>query len=97
MTNEKRAQIIDAVNEVYEKTETLFVQYETNFVLTVPGVFGDRKVIIKISRNTSKDDLTYKLYTQHSIDPLLTVFGCWPIEFVTDIFIRAMEHFFNDY
>ena len=99
MTKENKKRIIDAVNEVYWVTDKGFEKvYSKDVTLVVPSsIVGVYETTIKITRSVNKGDLTYKLYTKHDTNPLLTVFGCWPQEFVTDIFIRSMEHFYDDY
>lgn len=99
MTLDNKCRIEEAVNKVRKNTENRFDSVCTVEITYVKQrfigyVFED---IIKISRSATDDDLTYKLYTKHDNRPLITLYGCWPTEFVTDMFIRTLEHFYNDY
>lgn len=94
----KRA-IEEAVKSVYSRTDCLgCVMAEVKCEHYKIGYLGYvEKDVFTISRSIKEGDLTYKLYTTHDTKPLMTVFGCWPPKFVTDVFIRALEHFYNDY
>lgn len=99
MNKSNERKIREAIAAVYRDTDsTGFKIAEVRFMYVKPeylGFVNERE--ITISRSIKQDDLTYKLYTKHDKNPLITVFGCWPKEFVSDIFIRALEHFYDDY
>jgi hypothetical protein len=98
MENYNKQKIINAVNAVYRDTDdTGLYTSEVRFRYVKPEYYTVVHDEIVISRSIRRDDLTYKLYTKHDDKPLMTVFGCWPQEFVSDVFIRALEHFYDDY
>lgn len=99
MTITNKQRIEKAVNTVHRDTEELCsIKVSTVTIIYDRVIYGyNFEEPIKISRSIERDDLTYKLYTKHDNKPLMTVYGCWPNEFVTDVFIRALEHFYNDY
>ena len=100
MTNEMKNRITNAVREVYRITgDTDAIAYEHSVSVTLEGIpnrLGESNRTILITR-IRRGELLYKLYTKHDDKPLMTIFGCWPVEFVSDIFIRAMEHFYDWY
>lgn len=91
--------IKSAVEAVYTTTEdTHFKEAEVKFDYLKIGYLGtENHGEIRITRSRKDNDLTYKLYTKHDANPLMTVFGCWPQRFVVDVFTRALEHFYDDY
>ena len=99
MNNVNKRKIEEAVRTVYERTDnTCYIMAEERIDYVKPEFCGYvGKDVLAISRSVERDDLTYKLYTKHDTNPLITVFGCWPIDFVSDIFIKALEHFYDDY
>ena len=99
MTDYNKHNIKEAVRTVYEQTDKSYLHTaEVRFNYLRPNYFGVTKEgEITISRSIKKDDLTYKLYTKYDDKPLMTIYGCWPVDFVSDVFIRALEHFYDDY
>lgn len=99
MKDYNKQKIIDAVNAVYRDTDkTGLCTSDVKFRYVKPEYLGFVNADeIVISRSIALDDITYKLYTKYDTNPLMTVFGCWPRHYVSDVFIRALEHFYNDY
>lgn len=100
MLNETKDKIRHAVETVYKATNDGLHPNEEcieNIEIYVPYYMSYYKKHITIVRTRKSNDLTYKLYTHVDDKPLITTFGCWPTEFVSDVFIRALEHFFDDY
>lgn len=100
MFNEMKTKVTYAVKEVYHETDTNSrngAASNVGFLLRVPGILGDHYAPVEISRSTMKDDLYYKLYTKDfgPGSPFLTVFGCWPQEFVVDVFCKALAHYYD--
>lgn len=102
MTNEARVDITNAVYDAYVNTTGQSDDWGwTSIVrLSVPSDFGNREKVIAITRHKDKEknELVYQLHTK--VDdkiPFMTVFGCWPIGFVADIFIKTLEHYFEWY
>ena len=99
MFNNNKDSINMAVKEVYRLTndcglKKAFAMFE---YIEPPHLGYIKTSEIRICRSIKHDDLTYKLYTKHDDKPLMTVYGCWPERFVIDVFIRALEHFYDDY
>lgn len=99
LLKEMRDKIEYAVNKVYGYTDDGFIPESILTIdISVPGYVGNRKEIIRVARTVRKNDLYYKLYIRNAgEDPFLTVFGCWPKEFVIDIFVRTLQHYFDLY
>ena len=90
--------IKNAVEAVYELTDDRYnSEAEVRFeYVYISELSGECTYTITIARSVKRDDLTYKLYTKHDDKPLMTIFGCWPREFVADVFNRALQHFYGD-
>lgn len=99
MFNNNKYKINQAVKEVYRLTDRDgFEEATVTFDYVKPPYLGYiMKSEIRICRSVKRDDLAYKLFINHDDEPLMTVFGCWPERFVIDVFIRALEHFYDDY
>lgn len=100
MTNEVKVAITNAIYEVYARTTE---PYQSSVCsrpvsFTVPDKLGDHNVSIKIARNvrTSRGPV-YELYIGSDNAPFMAVFGCWPIGFVADIFVKTLEHYHDWY
>lgn len=99
MTSEVKALITNAIYEVYRGTTETYNKQTCSKVIaySVPGRLGASPETLKIVRN-SGENLTYELYLFEDMKtPFLSVFGCWPIGFVADIFIRTLEHYHDWY
>lgn len=99
MTNEIKVAITNAVYLVYAHTTEPYhacVSGES-VEFSVPTDLGYVKKFTRIVRIRKDDQLTYELYINDRTNPFLTVYGGWPIGFVADIFIRALEHYYNWY
>lgn len=98
MTNNVKVQITNAVYEVYKNTtEPYDACSDSKFVeFSKPSELGAVHRAVTISRVKDKRGITYELYIGEKY-PFMTVFGCWPIGFVADIFIRALEHYYDWY
>ena len=99
MTNINKMKIEDAVNAVYRSTnDSCLHEASVKFEYVKSKYCGIAiRREIAISRSIKENDLTYKLYTYHDDKPLITVYGYWPVEFVIDVFIKTLEHFYDDY
>ena len=97
MTNEVKIAITNAVYEVYKSTTNPYqnIVCDRTVSFTVPTNLGDFNKSIRISRGMEKEEIFYKLYVHDDKNPFMLVFGCWPIGFVADIFIKTLEHYYD--
>ena len=98
MTDNVKVQITNAVYNVYKGTTEPYNScgYSEVVAFTKPSNLGTVSTTVKISRVRDRHDITYRLYTDEG-EPFMTLFGCWPLGFVADIFIRALEHYYDWY
>ena len=100
MTNEVKVAITNAVYEVYSHTTDPYearVLYDETVAFTMPTDLGNINKVVKIVRSREKTGIFYKLYINEDKIPFMTVFGCWPVGFVADIFIKTLEHYYDWY
>ena len=99
MTNEVKVALTNAVYKVYEQTMSHYSSKSASTVVEFSvndGLMVTKKMVTIARYNTEKENL-YKMYIANDKAPFITVFGCWPIGFVTDIFIKALEHYYEWY
>lgn len=99
MTNEVKVAITNAVYEVYKNTtEPYHADYnEKTIEYSVPSSIGGLNRVARIARVKDARGIYYILFVGDDKNPFMTVFGCWPIGFVADVFIRALEHYHDWY
>ena len=100
MLKNLRDKVTDAVKRVYAQTDRIYPvceEHEVEVKFFIPGEIEFERTVV-IARSVRKDDIYYKLYIpKFDEDPFLTVFGCWPEEWVIDIFVRTLQHFYDLY
>jgi hypothetical protein len=96
MLNKIKTDVTQALHVIYDETNGPFGvdAYSMFLNLTVPGILYDRNTMIKITRSRKKDDLYYKLYIPDDDVPFLTVYGAWPIEAVSEIFVSTLKYYY---
>ena len=99
MTNNVKVQITNAVYEVYKNTTEPYYSSASGKIVEFvkPTELGTVTKGVRISRVKDKRGVVYELHIDDDKIPFMTVFGCWPIGFVADIFIRALEHYYDWY
>ena len=99
MEDYNKQKIINAVDAVYRDTDkTGLYTSEVKFRYVKSEAFKIVNDEIVISRTFTPSDFTYKLYTEpYGTFPLVTVFGGLPRNYVSDVFIRALEHLYDDH
>ena len=99
MTNEVKVAITNAVFDVYDNTNGDDVRRECSKEVgfVYPSTLGECFKQVFISRVRDSDGWYYKLYINSISQPFMTVFGFWPIGFVSDIFIKTLEHYYDWY
>jgi hypothetical protein len=100
MTDKEKINVGNAIYKTYTHTEGLSKVgcYAVDVLINTPSCSGGtRTVAIEIAREfvNNDTDVIYKLTIPNWNTPLVITYGCWPIAYVTDIFVRAIDHFFD--
>lgn len=99
MTTETKRMVSNAISEVYEKTtgDYHFKEWAVVVPIKVRGYSKERTVNVVITRIDNDYDSVYELRMNSDESPLVTVFGYWHRDYVADIFVRSIEHFYSIY
>ena len=99
MTDKVKVEITNAVYSTYDHTNGFHdrCEYREKVEFVCPSTLGECHKCVVIARVKGSDGDYYKLYINSIDKPFMTVFGFWPIGFVSDIFIKTLEHYYDWY